>query len=285
MSHVYVQPTHSSIFLFQFGAAMKPHKLMWIYKHYEQLYLAFDLLLQHHYLSKYGMFMNAQVEWPTAPDASFAENFYGMKRVRRSAEGANVDKWRSLAVLVGVPYLRRKLDALYDDLKQRSEAGGCPPPTTLRQRVEQIFVQYYSHLMSAIELSQLMLQLGYVFSRSSVHSPWLLFADAKLVHLTPADHARFGQRMPPSWPTGGGVLAQLAWLLRAFPRAFIAGIVKLLGIGLFFVQFLEWWNTSELQQPTLPAAAPPKLRQVRFGIFITYSHGRWCLGVQTKAMC
>ena len=79
------------------------------------------LLVERHYLKTYG--------------GSFTENFYGLKRervlrvrggeipraqlgaapqVRETLKLRNSDVWRNLAVLVGLPYLKRKLDEHYD---------------------------------------------------------------------------------------------------------------------------------------------------------------------------
>jgi hypothetical protein len=43
-------------------------------------------------------------------------------------------------------------------------------------------------------------------------------------------------------------IAKLMWLFRAFPRVVAAVISRLFGVGLFFIQFLEWWQQSEQRQ-------------------------------------
>jgi hypothetical protein len=63
----------------------------------------FDLLLQNHYLNKYGNLINKKLHPNTVIhlDASFAENFYGIKRVCRNGEPlTRAAKLRSLLILV-----------------------------------------------------------------------------------------------------------------------------------------------------------------------------------------
>ena len=46
-------------------------------------------------------------------DATFAENFYGLKRVPLANGGIALNHWRSLAVVVGVPIAKRYFDELH----------------------------------------------------------------------------------------------------------------------------------------------------------------------------
>jgi peroxin-12 len=152
-------------------------------------------------------------------------------------------------ILVGMPYAKRRLDALHERLKEQYQFA--PPPTvqpSILDRIQQLFFVHYPTINSILEFTQLILQCGYIFSRTSVHSPWLLFAGVKLMSWTPADHARFGQTEAPKWPSGQGFIAQLLWLFRAFPRVVAAAVSRLFGVGLFFIQFLEWWSQSEQRQ-------------------------------------
>ena len=77
------------------------------------------LLVEGHYLKTWG--------------GSFTENFYGMKRervlavnnlkrasaaapdlVREATKLSKKDIWKSLFMIVGIPYLKRKLDEAYE---------------------------------------------------------------------------------------------------------------------------------------------------------------------------
>lgn len=88
-----------------------PAQLAWTIKHNEECYSLLTLLVQSHYLKNY--------------DSSFAENFYGLKRVPltpaetteleklkyHSMSLSKKDQWRSLFFLSILPYIKTKLDA------------------------------------------------------------------------------------------------------------------------------------------------------------------------------
>ncbi|XP_053131248.1 peroxisome assembly protein 12-like [Hemicordylus capensis] len=87
----------------------------------DEIYALLDLLLQQHYLS--------------ACSASFAENFYGLKRVgprgrkpRLAAAGLpQKPHWKSLGLLVLLPYLRTKLEKLIAHLREEEDYSIHPP--------------------------------------------------------------------------------------------------------------------------------------------------------------
>ncbi|KAJ8953642.1 hypothetical protein NQ314_007249 [Rhamnusium bicolor] len=74
-----------------------PQKFNWLNKYYEETFLVLNGFLQYHYLKYY--------------DASFSENFYGLKRVLVSNEQLTKHhKELSLIFLVVLPYFRRKME-------------------------------------------------------------------------------------------------------------------------------------------------------------------------------
>lgn len=96
-----------------------PRYLIHIFNRFDEAYALVMLLVERHYLKTWG--------------GSFTENFYGMKRERvlavpnlprASAAAPDVlreatklgrkDMWKSLFMIVGVPYLKRKLDDAYE---------------------------------------------------------------------------------------------------------------------------------------------------------------------------
>ena len=69
------------------------------------------------------------------------------------------------------------------------------------------------------------------------------------------------------------VLAKLLFLVRAFPRVVLAALSRSLGVGLFFLQFLDWWYNQE-QLPsvqTLTHSQPPAPQIVRLAPLYTQS--------------
>jgi peroxin-12 len=95
-----------------------PRYLIHILNRWDEFYALLMLLVERHYLTKHA--------------GSFTENFYGLKRERSTAAAiprarrhapdlvagstklSRGDVWRSLVVIVGVPYLKRKLEEAYE---------------------------------------------------------------------------------------------------------------------------------------------------------------------------
>lgn len=95
-----------------------PRYLIHLLNRWDEFYAVLMLLIERHYLTHHA--------------GSFTENFYGLKRERNTAahvprarrHAADLvasstkltqrDVWKSLFVIVGVPYLKRKLEEAYE---------------------------------------------------------------------------------------------------------------------------------------------------------------------------
>ncbi|KAF3483320.1 peroxisome assembly protein 12 [Arthroderma uncinatum] len=98
-----------------------PRYLLRILNSYDELYALVSVLVEGYYLRNFG--------------GSFTENFYSLKRervlalrdgeapraqlgaggpVRETLKLRDSDIWRNLVIMVGIPYLKRKLDEGYD---------------------------------------------------------------------------------------------------------------------------------------------------------------------------
>ncbi|XP_069937107.1 peroxisome assembly protein 12-like isoform X2 [Cherax quadricarinatus] len=93
-------------------AESNPEKYEWCLKYSSEIFAAFNLILQHHYLSNYG--------------GSFAENFYDLKRIQLKGERhlkplsiSHEAYIKSLLTLVAFPYLWSHLDNVYQDVKEK----------------------------------------------------------------------------------------------------------------------------------------------------------------------
>ena len=90
-----------------------------------------DLLLQRHYLTAYN--------------ALFSENFYGLERMKSLPKmeepvGRNVDILRTLLICVVVPYVKGKLDGIFEKLREE-EADGMGPNTSMRKIIS--YLRFY----------------------------------------------------------------------------------------------------------------------------------------------
>eukprot|EP01112_Ceratiomyxa_fruticulosa_P010003 TRINITY_DN2625_c0_g3_i1.p1 TRINITY_DN2625_c0_g3~~TRINITY_DN2625_c0_g3_i1.p1 ORF type:complete len:417 (-),score=92.57 TRINITY_DN2625_c0_g3_i1:115-1266(-) len=114
MAQQQMMPTFKPALKYVFSVLSQRHPVFnWFVKRSDEIFNGTLLVIEQHYLNHY--------------DASFAENFYGMKRMRaqdpntiataemleKSQKMQRYDKLLSLLLLVVVPYLKHKLDKLY----------------------------------------------------------------------------------------------------------------------------------------------------------------------------
>ncbi|XP_064620299.1 peroxisome assembly protein 12-like [Lineus longissimus] len=243
-------------------AEKNPSTYGFLYRFSDEFYAGLDLILQHHYLTKYS--------------ASFAENFYGLKRVSLEG-GAKPDfggqnessGWlsrkavkRSLFFLVVLPYVRLKLDSLYEEMKSRQEQYNLGAKS-LKATFYQAFLGVYPYLHMVLEGAAFMFQLQYLLKKSEFHSPWLMLAGVKLHSLTEDDLRLQLERISGRTllPTDSWSRRFRYWLSRG-----IGGVAILISNGLsvsvFFLQFLEWWYSSPgspaVSLTALPVPDAPK---------------------------
>jgi len=201
-------------------------------------------------------------------DASFAESFYGLRRVR-GAEAALAlaaktsagrqrwqaqsalrprDRWASLLCLVVVPYLRVKLEALYELLSGGAAAGLLhrPPPGGGGGgggRATALFVRWFGWCHAAVGGTQLAYQLRYLVGAGPYWAP--------LMHLVGLQFARQDATAPPaSSPLPASLGARALTMAR---KGAYAGFL----LAVFAFKFLEWWHRTEASLPSRRRAVPP----------------------------
>jgi len=201
-------------------------------RYFDEWYTLGDLLLQNYFLKNYS--------------ASFSENFYDIKRVL-SSNGNNLPKSQrglSLIAIVLIPYVRLKLDELHERLKKENERQQVPPPPTKWTRLKEAFLAIYPWICTGLEFWTLFLQAGYILSKSSVHSPWLLFAGVRLERMTAEDHGNMNVGIA-KLPSDASIWLRFANLIRRLTATLFRLLSKLLGVALLLVQFLDYWQSSD----------------------------------------
>ncbi|CAJ0917193.1 unnamed protein product, partial [Ranitomeya imitator] len=158
-------------------AESNPARFGPLWRWFDELYTLLDLLLQQHYLS-----------WASA---SFSENFYGLKRVVMGESGGHRTLqrkayWRSLALLVLVPYLRVKLEKFINRLREEEDYS-IQNPTSFNKRFYKAFLASYPFVKLSWEGCFLFYQLRYILWNTSHHSPLLRLAGVQLARLTLED--------------------------------------------------------------------------------------------------
>ncbi|NXY84694.1 PEX12 protein, partial [Alcedo cyanopectus] len=238
-------------------AEAQPGRCGFLWHRFDEIYALLDLLLQQHCLARCS--------------ASFAENFYGLKRIPTgdcrgqplaTAGLPRRQHWKSLLLLVLVPYLKGKLEKLVCSLKEEDEYS-IHPPSSAWKRFYRAFLAAYPFVNMTWEGWFLIQQLCYILGQAQHHSPLLRLAGVRLVRLTAEDMQALEKRAAGATSLHTHSLktrVQLA--LRRALGAVALSLSSGLSVGMFFLQFLEWWYSSEHQEAikaltALPAPPPP----------------------------
>lgn len=230
------------------------------------------LAVERHYLKTYG--------------GGFTENFYGLKRERalrikggeapRAQLGApglmrerlqlqERDIWKNLAIMVGLPYLKRKLDESYDIhtpqtaiLGSSYDRNALPDDATIQQRILYYYKWFlrniYPSINAAYYFSFLAFNLAYLSDESKFSSPFLWLVGTRIRRLSEADHRAIAlaaqtSATSPSHPAarpgqGSSIFNPLTFASVLYPRLF-SGLKILLPTSIFALKFLEWWHASD----------------------------------------
>ncbi|XP_029527106.1 peroxisome assembly protein 12 [Oncorhynchus nerka] len=236
-------------------AESNPSRYGFLWRRFDEIHGVLDVLLQHHFLSR--------------TSASFSENFYSLKRVAASGRERPAHlglrgkhHWCSLILLALVPYLRAKLEQVL--AKQRDEDDfSIRLPQTPLQRMYRAFLAAYPYVSVGWDSWVLCQQLLYVFGRAKTHSPFLWLAGVRLAHLTGHDITNMDLKpASPSRAIGSSVGERLRRLTSTVVGGVALSLSTSLSLGVFFLQFLEWWYSSENQSTiktltSLPTPPPP----------------------------
>lgn len=246
-----------------------PRYLLRILNNFDELYAVLSFIVERYYLRTFG--------------GGFTENFYGLKRERvlriktgetpRARLGAagdvrevlklrDSDVWKNLAVMVGLPYLRRKLDESYDvhaagvNLlgpayrdRERYPTGG-----KWRDKLMWMYKWFlrtlYPSVNAAYYFSMLAFNLAYLFDGTKFHSPFLWIIGSRLRRLNQADGkaialATAPKTAPPLRPGQSVSLFNPRTLSRTVVPHLQTGLQLLLPTSIFALKFLEWWHNSD----------------------------------------
>ena len=270
-------------YLLALATHRNPRYLLRILNSFEEIYALLSLVVERHYLKTYG--------------GGFTENFYGLKRervlrikggealraglaapslVRETLKLRDGDVWRNLLVMVGIPYLKGKLDESYDihiapsaslitaeSGPQYVDRDALPPNPTFRQRIMYIYKWFlrkvYPSINAAYYLSILSFSLLYLFDNTKYSNPFLWLISTRMRRLGEADYRAFAaaaETPTGSLPAGrpGQGLAGLLHPRTLMPRL-LSGLRFLLPTSVFALKFLEWWHASDFSRQLSRKAA------------------------------
>ncbi|KAG6833841.1 hypothetical protein H0H87_011775 [Tephrocybe sp. NHM501043] len=258
-----------------------PRYLLRIVNRHEEFYAVIMLFVERYYLRKYN--------------ASFSENFYGLKRRRRPcietprakaavggispAEALGTREiGRSLLFLVGVPYIRAKAQDYYEELGGGLSADVLDEnigarqiqaltENTLKARLKRSFKAAYPWANTSYELWLLVCNMSYLFDRTPFYRPWLSWIGVDLRRLGSEDFraAALAAQKALSPDEHRGILARIKNTFASSPHLLLDSLRLLLPTAIFFVKFLEWWYSpgsparSLSTSPLSPAVPPPQM--------------------------
>lgn len=193
--------------------------------------------------------------------------------VRETLKLRDSDVWKNLAVLVGLPYLKRKLDESYDIHAAGASVLGAgfqrnqdtlPVNATLKER----FMFYYKWFLrkvypsinAAYYFSLLAFNLAYLFDSSKYHSPFMWLAGTRIRRMGDADHKAILLAQQPK-PTAGARPGQNNSIFSKRTVTHVIGprlassLKILLPTSIFALKFLEWWHASDFARQLSRKAA------------------------------
>jgi peroxin-12 len=271
-------------YLLALATHRRPRYLLRVLNSFDEVYALLSVLVEKYYLENFG--------------GSFTENFYGLKRekvlrikggevpraqlavpgeVRDKLKLGKVDVWRNLAVLVGLPYLKRKLDESYDvhiapsaSLLMSGGLGGpqyldrdaLPPNPTLKQRFMWLYKFFlrrcYPTLNAAYYFGILAFSLAYLFDGTKYSSPFLWMIGTRIRRMGEADNkaiALAGTAAPTAAAGRPGQGLSGIFSPRTLYPRLLSSLKILLPTSIFALKFLEWWHASDFSRQLSKKAA------------------------------
>lgn len=232
-------------------AESNPEKYEWCLKYSSEIFAAFNLILQHHYLSNYG--------------GSFAENFYDLKRIQLKGERhlkplsiSHEAYIKSLLTLVAFPYLWSHLDNVYQDVKEK-EADNRLSEEGWRNKLQKLVLKLWPALHFSWELLTLLFYVRYLIGKSRFHSPLLLMCGVRLANLDKEDYEIIDMRAEKmlSFRSIRNLQELAQWMIERVGSS----LMNSLEVAAFFLQFLDWFYSSSNTPRSLtnqPIPPPPK---------------------------
>ncbi|KAF2217305.1 hypothetical protein CERZMDRAFT_31842 [Cercospora zeae-maydis SCOH1-5] len=247
-----------------------PRYLLRILNNFDELYALLSLALERFYLRNYG--------------GGFTENFYGLKRervlrikggestrarlgapkeVRETLQLRDGDVWKNLAVMVGIPYIKRKLDESYDIHASGINMLGpayrdrerYPAEGKLKDKIMWVYKWFlrkcYPSVNAVYYFSLLAFNLAYLFDGTKYHSPFMWIIGSRIRRLNDADSKAIAMALepkaapPPARPGQTTSLFSPRMMSRVLQPKVVTALKLLLPTSIFALKFLEWWHNSD----------------------------------------
>jgi peroxin-12 len=196
--------------------------------------------------------------------------------VRETLKLQDRDIWRNLAVMVGLPYLKRKLDEGYDIHAAHANVLGpgfnrdrdtLPTGASIKQRLLFYYKWFLQHIYPSVNaayyFSLLAFNLAYLFDGSKYHSPFLWLIGTRMRRLGEADYRAIELATKPSAGSpaagarsgeGGSIFNPRTLGRTVYPKL-LSSLRIVLPASIFALKFLEWWHASDFARQLSRKAA------------------------------
>ncbi|KAI1119398.1 putative peroxisome biosynthesis protein (PAS10/Peroxin-12) [Nemania sp. NC0429] len=242
-----------------------PRYLLRALNSFDELYALAMLVVERHYLRTRG--------------GSFTEHFYGLKRekalhaeipraaatapgiVRETLKLRDTDVWKNLAVMVAIPYLKRKLDESHEIEAPRALLGTnytrMPANPTIRQRIMHYYKWFirnvYPSVHAAYYFSIIAFNLAYLFDNTKYHNPFLWLIGTRIRRMNAADLQAVEALSHPK--PGNASRPTSIFAPRTLGPKLLGSLSVLLPASIFALKFLEWWYASDFAKQLSRKAA------------------------------
>lgn len=174
------------------------------------------------------------------------------------------DVWLNLAILVGLPYVKRKLDESFDIHAPQALILGpnynrdiLPRDATMWQRVKWSYKWFLQHVYpsvnAAYHFSLLAFSLAYLFDNSKYSSPFLSLIGTRIRRMSEADYRAITLAEQQGTSSGSqgarpgqsNSILHPATMARMINIRLLSSLKLLLPTSIFALKFLEWWHASD----------------------------------------
>ncbi|RWA10483.1 hypothetical protein EKO27_g4606 [Xylaria grammica] len=242
-----------------------PRYLLRALNSFDELYALAMLAVERHYLLTRG--------------GSFTEHFHGLKRekalraeipraaatvpgiVRNTLKLGEKDVWKNLAVIVAIPYLKRKLDESHEIEAPRALLGTnytrMPSNPTIKQRIMHYYKWFirnvYPSVHAAYYFSIIAFNLAYLFDNTKFHNPFLWLISTRSRRMNAADFQAIEALSKPKLAKSPSPTS--IFNPRTMGPKLLGSLSVLLPTSIFALKFLEWWYASDFAKQLSRKAA------------------------------
>ncbi|KAI8822974.1 Pex12 amino terminal region-domain-containing protein [Fimicolochytrium jonesii] len=272
---------------------LKP-ALQYILAVYAQRYPRYLLRMANRTDELFALLMAVVERWYLRErDASFAEHFYGLRRISanfKQRANKNVPRldaaqcWRSLFMLVGLPYIKTRLDEAYEKVSGGAgsrifgdvfaedgfEAVARDEPWKARweKRIKRAFRTGYPFANAGYQMLIFVYQIGYMYGKTDYYSPWLHLCGLQVRRLSMKDYRdqeerdRLAREQTNAMLSRSSKVSMMRHMLAMFLTRGLDLLKYALPMSIFFFKFLEWWYSSEYHKQVGKKPIPPPPEKV-----------------------